>query len=231
MESEACWLHLSLVAPSKPVNLSFPICKAGWRWVSTLTTPRVAAERKHSAKSSPDRRGVAAPPSSLLPGGVSAEAAPPCPGSLSWPEHTHPADRQTLFWRKSSDEKQKTGSRWNIWLLVTTHCGRKKTFSINKSVRDTGLRAGGVTMGCIHGSGPVPPWHRLRACQVEMTTSTSGMRKLSSRRSGDTPRSRHLTGPRTRTLSRGAARWVIMPPRPGRVSELDRAVGVRESHS
>lgn len=153
VESEACWHHLSLVAPSKPVNLSFPICKAGWRWVSALTTPRVAAERKHSAKSSPDRRGVAAPPSSLLPGGVSAEAAPPC-RALSWPEHTHPADRQTLFWRKSSDEKQKTGSRWNIWLLVTTHCGRKKTFSINKSVRDTGLRAGGVTMGCIHGLGP-----------------------------------------------------------------------------
>lgn len=39
-----------------------------------------------------------------------------------------------LFWRKLSEEKQnktmkKTGSGWNIWLLVITYCGRKKKSS------------------------------------------------------------------------------------------------------
>lgn len=104
-------------------------------------------------KGSPDRRCVAAPPSSLLPGGALAGAAALCPGPQSWPEHTHPGDRQILFWRKSSDEKQKPGSRWNIWLLVTTHCGRKKIFSVNKRVRDTVPRTGGVTVGAFTAPG------------------------------------------------------------------------------
>lgn len=46
---------------------------------------------------------------------------------------------EALFWRKSSGEKQKAGSRWNTWLLGTTDCGGENS-SRKLGARDTVLR-------------------------------------------------------------------------------------------
>lgn len=55
-------------------------------------------------------------------------------------EYTNPGDRQNTFLeeiiRCKTKNNRKTGSGWNIWLLVITYCGRKKIFRINKRVRD-----------------------------------------------------------------------------------------------
>ena len=97
-------------------------------------------------------------PSILFSDGILAEVRSPLPKVFKkfGQEYTHPGDRQNTFLeeiiRGKTKQTRKTGSGWNIWLLVITYCGRKKKSS--ESTRELAITLmtaeGAVARGPTH---------------------------------------------------------------------------------